>query len=564
MAVAANNSVDLQSADGMMFLQSAHTGFLEASPGQRHQTVAREAPRRRAPQPIRTPGRGGLYGSGHRVAGTAPEMGDRSPIRHIAPPNKGRKAAPHQTRHHTKHGTVPPGRDDLPHILVRPAVDPRGARTLTQAVESAYDSNPTINQARANLRAADENIAIAKSGNRPTVTGSISTGLQHVRDVNDPTGAFTSGTLSETRAPAQLALDVSQPLFRGFRTRNATREAEANVRAERERLRATEQDVFLNTAIAFVDVRRFREGERLRQREVDFLAEQVTAARSRQEFGEGTRTDVDQAEARLAEARATLADEISSKAEAEARFRQLTGLDPKALKRDIDPTKLLPSSLSEALRRAQDNSPNVKLAIHEADEAIFNVKELEGQALPTLSLTGQLATDIDTSDSDRTEAAEVRLVLQVPLYQGGQVSAQVRQAKESLGSARIAVDLARDEVRSDISSGWATYRASLETIRAARSSVAAATRAVAGVLEELRVGQRTTLDVLNAQRDLVRAEVTLAEAIRQRDGASFVVLRSMGELDIGMFGLNVTPYDPREHYKATKDRWAGMRTPDGQ
>ncbi|MEM7696003.1 MAG: TolC family outer membrane protein [Pseudomonadota bacterium] len=516
--------VDLQTADAALFLQSSHTGYIEAPPAH-HAPAAtvRAAPRR-----------------------ARPEMGDRGPGGSIFAAHRPRAPEP------------------VPQITVRPVNVRPAAGTLRGAFEEAYESNPTLNQARANLRAADENIAIAKSGNRPTITANFETGVQHVREVNTLTSTGVDGNPIENRTPTQVALSVSQPLFRGFRTRNATRQAEANVRAERERVRATEQDVFLNTAIAFVDVRRFTASSGFRRQEVAFLQEQLSAARARQEFGEGTRTDIDQADARLAESRATLAADLSSLAQAKARFQELTGAEAVNLTRDIDVVRLLPENLGEALRVGASQNPNIHLAIHEVDAAQFNVKTLEGEALPTVTLNGNVQTDIDISDADRVESAEVSLVVAVPIYQAGRVSAQVRQAKEQLGGARIAVDAARDGVRSDLASAWATYQAALDTISAANRSVAAARRAVEGILEELRVGQRTTVDVLNAQADLIRAEITRVEGIRQRDGAAFVILRNMGTLDIATIGLSVKAYDPTTHYVATRDRWIGMRTPDGR
>lgn len=502
MAMSSNNGVDLRSADAAMFLQSPSTGYMESA------------------APVVTPAM-----------------------------RRQQEAAP------------------MPEITVRPMREEpqvEGTRSLRQAFEAAYENNSSINRARANLRAADEGIALAKSGNRPTVTASVDAGIELTRAVNVQTAAFNSANVTDRSTPTSLALRVNQPLFQGFQTRNATREAEATVMAERQRLRATEQEILLRVAVAFTDVRRGREGVRLREQEVNFLDEQVSAARSRLEFGEGTRTDIDQAEARLAETLALLSEEISNATSAAARFRELTGLDPEQLKDDVSVTGLLPATLGAALARAQDNNPAIHLAIHEADAATFGVKQLEGQALPSLSVDGQVRTDIDVNSADRNESAQVRLVLQVPIYQGGRVSAQVRQAKENLGSARIAVDLARDETRSDLVTAWATYTTSRDTITAAESSVRAAQRALNGVLEELRVGQRTTLDVLDAQRDLIRAQLTMVEAIRQRDAAGFAVLSATGDLSIGMFGLDVVPYDPRQHYAAVRDKWSGMRTPDGR
>ncbi|WMS41454.1 TolC family outer membrane protein [Acuticoccus sp. MNP-M23] len=537
MAMSSNNGVDLRSADAAMFLQSPSTGYMETAPSEGMPVASGPASAAR---------RGSLFG------GTG--AGRRLSAQEVAQSRMRRQQMASRSR-------------DLPEITVRPPRDdiaPGGTKSLRQAFEAAYEDNPSINRARSNLRAADEGIAVARSGNRPTVTANVDAGVQSVRNVNVATADFDSANVTDRSTPTSLSLQLSQPLFQGFRTRNATREAEATVMAERQRLRATEQEILLRVAIAFTDVRRAREGVRLREQEVSFLDEQVSAARSRLEFGEGTRTDIDQAEARLAETLALLSEERSSAASAAARFRELTGLAPEQLKDDVSVTSLLPKNLGSALSRAQDNNPAIHLAIHESDAANYGVKQLEGQALPRLSVDGQVRTDIDVDSADRNESAQVRLVLQVPIYQGGRVSAQVRQAKETAGSARIAVDLARDETRTDLVTAWATYTTSRDTITAAKSSVRAASRAVNGVLEELRVGQRTTLDVLNAQRDLIRAQLTMVEAIRQRDAAGFAILSATGDLSIGMFGLNVLPYDPRQHYAAVKDKWSGMRTPDGR
>lgn len=464
----------------------------------------------------------------------------------------------------------------LPHIVVhrrdaRPKEPPppieggdppkRRAHGLRDAFNAAYDVNPTINQARASLRAADEGIAIARSNNRPTITATVEAAGVYGRSTN--VGAAQLD-LDETRTPGVAAVTLSQPLFQGFRSRNLIRQAEANVRAERERLSATEQDVLLNTAIAFLDVRRFRRGVTIREQDVAFLAEQVTAARRRLDFGEGTRTDVAQAETRLAEARAILADERDAAEVSAANFRELTGLDPSTLRQDLNLAPLLPDGLGTALRMGQADNPNIKLAIHEVDEAAFNVKATQGQALPTVTLSGTLETEVNPTNADRADAAEVRLGVSIPIYQGGLISAQVRQAKENLGGARLAVDAARDSVRTSLVSAWSNYRSALVSLDAAEAAVRSARIAVDGTLAELRVGQRTTVDVLNAQGDLLRAQLTVAIAERDRDVSAFAILRGTGALTVDVLGLSVEKYRPTEHYRAVRDKWAGMRTPDGR
>ncbi|MEM8852822.1 MAG: TolC family outer membrane protein [Pseudomonadota bacterium] len=540
-AMAPNGAVDLKSADGVLFLQSAHTGFLEAP------SVERQPPARQR---------------------TAAAYRARETI-------DGRSPVPAATGREIPHITVRPRRKRPEPVARQPrqvrqarrervAVDDGSARSLNEAFSAAYDSNPAVNRARSDLRAADEGIAIARSGNRPTVTAGVSTGTRYTRDVNTPSRRGGSTNQSETQAPTTASINLAQPLFRGFRTRNATRQAEANVQAERERLRATRQDVLLDTALATLDIVRFRRGVALRRSDVNFLGEQVRAAEARVQFGEGTSTDINQAEARLEEARAALAEEQRGLKQSRTRFRQLTGVDPEGLKAPPSVASLLPPSLGEALHRGQGASPDIRRALHEVDEANFNVRTIQGESLPTVTVNGAVRTDIDSGASDRTESAEIRLNVEIPIYQGGRVSAQVRQAKETLGSARINVDLTRDQVRATIADAWADYEAGIVAARAAEASIRAAQRALDGTIEELRVGQRTTLDVLNAQRDVLTAQITKVAAERQRDGAAFTILRGMGELDIGLFGLNVDVYDPREHHAAVRDKWSGFRTPDGR
>lgn len=533
-AMAPNGAVDLKSADGVLFLQSAHTGFLEAPSVERQQPARQRTAAFRARETI----------------------DGRSPV----PAASGREI-PHITVRPRRKRPAPVARQPR---RERVAVDDGSARALNEAFSAAYDTNPAVNRARSDLRAADEGIAIARSGNRPTVTAGVSTGPRYTRDVNTPSRGGISTNQTETQAPTTASVNLSQPLFRGFRTRNATRQAEANVQAERERLRATRQDVLLDTALATLDIVRFRRGVSLRRSDVNFLGEQVRAAEARVRFGEGTSTDINQAEARLEEARAALAEEQRGLKQSSTRFRQLTGVDPDGLKAPPSLASLLPRSLGEALHRGQGASPDIRRALHEVDEANFNVKTIQGESLPTVTVNGAVRTDIDSGASDRTESAEIRLNVEIPIYQGGRVSAQVRQAKETLGSARINVDLTRDQVRANIADAWADYEAGIVAARAAEASIRAAQRALDGTIEELRVGQRTTLDVLNAQRDVLTAQITKVAAERQRDGAAFTILRGMGELDIGLFGLNVDVYDSREHYAAVRDKWSGFRTPDGR
>jgi len=433
-------------------------------------------------------------------------------------------------------------------------------QTLTDSLASAYSNNPELNAARSQLRGIDENIALARSGNRPLVEGLFSHRNSTTRNVGDRGFRGTS-----CARPTSVSVRLTQPIFQGFQVRNRIRGAEAAVRAQRSSLNQTEQQVLLDAVTAFEDVVQDRSIVELRESDVSFLEEQVRAAQDRFEVGEGTRTDVSQAEARLAEAQSFLAFAEANQAASEATFRRITGLDAANLVDDYDVEPLLPSTLKAAVNVGQEEHPAIQAALHDVDVAIFNVKELEGQFLPSVSIVGEAGTTFDVNTNvDRRDSASVGIDVSVPIYQQGRVSAQVRQAKEQLGTSRIQVDFTRDQVRQNTVAAWASYRASVRSIFAARTGVFAAQLALQGVVEEQRVGQRTTLDVLDAQRELVRNQVALVQAERDREVAAYTLLAAVGRLGARRLGLHVALYDPSEHTRAVRDKWYGMRTPDGR
>lgn len=437
---------------------------------------------------------------------------------------------------------------------------PAAAQTLTQSLEAAYSLNPTLNAARSSLRSVDENIAIARSGNRPNLSASFSSFTNSTRT------RFRNGVRNTTgNRPTDLQLTFTQPLFQGFQTRNTIRQAEAAVRAQRASLVNTEQDVLFDAATAFEDVIQNRSIVNLRRDDVRFLGEQVRAAQDRFEVGEGTRTDVSQAEARQAAAQSALNFAISSLRASEATFLQVTGLDARTLRDNFNVDRLVPSGLHSAIEIGQSGHPAIEAALHDVDTALFNVKALEGQFLPTVDVTGQVGSSFNGARGvERSDSASFGLNVSIPIYQGGRVSALVRQAKQDLGTSRIQVDVTRDAVRQNTAAAWAAYQASVRTIFDSRTEVFAAQLALQGVVEEQRVGQRTTLDVLDAQRELIDAQITLVVAERDKDVAGFALLSAVGRLSARTLGLAVDFYQPEEHTKVIRDKWWGFRTPDGR
>lgn len=430
------------------------------------------------------------------------------------------------------------------------------AETVVQALASAYSNNPEINSARALTRADDENVPIARSGLRPIVSA-----------FSTMTGQVTNSLMASDQETLDgvIGLQVTQNLFTGFRVRNQIRQSEAGVLASRELLRNTVQNILFDSAQAYMDVLRDIAILDIRRRNVLFLDEQVRAANERFNVGENTRTDVAQARARLASARAAVSLAEATLASSRATYRRLVGHDPSNLSNGFPFARLLPPGVSQAIAIGQNGHPVILASIHQADAQAFIVKQIEGEMLPTVSIEGRVqhAESFDNSIQDAGSATITGRV-SIPIYQGGAVSARVRQAKEQYGLRKIEIDVARDQVRAAVVSAWAQADASRGAIAAANEGVSAAELALSGVQEEQRVGQRTTLDVLDAQQELLVARETLIIAERDRVVALFAVLSAMGRLTAEALSLPVAAYDPAHHYREVRDRWYGVRTPDGR
>ncbi|MDP3897390.1 MAG: TolC family outer membrane protein, partial [Mesorhizobium sp.] len=398
-------------------------------------------------------------------------------------------------------------------------------------------------------------VAIAKSGYRPTIAGTSSINYASQAGTRISTGSF--------------GVSISQMLFDGFQTRNNVRAAEAQVRASNEGLRNTEQNILFNAAAAYMDVIRDRQIAALTERNLQFLVEQVRAARSRFEVGEGTRTDVAQADASRSAAVAQLSASRASVASSEAVYRQIIGDAPGKLQ-GAGPVKGMPGSLDQAFAIAATEHPAILANSHLVDASAFSVKSAEGALLPQVSASVGLSRNWrdaipDPSGANGTSSsANIGATLTVPIYQGGRVSATVRQRKESLGQARIEVDVSRDQVRAALASAWGQFEAAKQGAVANRDLVAAARLALNGVVEERNVGQRTTLDVLNAQADVISAQINQISSERDLVVASYAILSAMGRLSVRRLDLKVAEYKPQEHYEAVKDKWFGLRTPDGR
>ena len=446
---------------------------------------------------------------------------------------------------------------------------PASAADLYGALAAAYDSNAQINAQRAATRAADEAIALARSGFRPQVFSDVNFGFARtVRRAPSPGGlvgpaAGTRVTTGTSSVPFSYGITISQPLFSGFQTVNSVNQAEAQVRASRAQLRSVEQSVFVGVAQAFADIKLAQELVRVRRRNIAFLQEQVRASQARLDVGEGTRTDVAQSRARLELGRASVSQARADVQTAQAALTQFVGRPIAATGKVRVPRRLLAASQHSALNVALRRHPDIRRAEHVVDGQAFAVKFQEGAFLPTLSanLSGTESYDLGPGDS-RTTNLQGTLNLRIPIYQGGRASAQVRQAKEVLGQQRVNLDVTRDAVAGQVRTAWALLQAARAQLASSRSQVSAAQLALEGVIEERNVGQRTQLDVLQAQSSVLTAQEQRAQARRLEIVAAYNLLAATGSLSARRLGLHVDHYDPRAHYAVTVDRWYGMRTPD--
>ncbi|MEI2300282.1 TolC family outer membrane protein [Ensifer sp. MJa1] len=428
------------------------------------------------------------------------------------------------------------------------------AETIFGAMAKAYANNPDLNAARAGLRATDESVPIAKSGFRPQVA------------------AFASGTLSTIEREStgsqdlhqgQVGVSITQMVFDGFQTLNNVRAAESNVFATREALLANEMQILLSAATIYSNIARDQQLVSIRKQNIAFLQEQVNASKARLDVGEGTRTDVSLAEASLANAQSQLIVAVAQLKQSEATYVRIVGDVPRGIKQASPASKNLPRTLDQAVASGLREHPTILAAQYSVDSAGYQVKSAEGTMLPGVTLQGQVGRNTgNVTEDNNTSSITARL--EVPIYQGGLEYGQIRQAKERLGQQRILVDSARASIQETIVSAYAQLEAAIARISANKAQIDAAKLALDGVIEERKVGQRTTLDVLDSQQDVLQAQELLALAQRDAVVASYTLLAASARLTVKSQGLQVAEYRAEEHYEAVKDKWFGLRTVDGR
>ena len=433
---------------------------------------------------------------------------------------------------------------------------------LPEALAKAYQSNPQLNAERARQRATDENVPQALAGYRPQIVASLSGGLQAVRNLL-PDNTVQSATLK----PWTIGVTVTQTLFNGFKTANSVRVAELQVQSGREALRNVGQGVLLDAVTAYTNVLANQSLVAAQRANVAFLRETLGITQKRLNAGDVTPTDTAQAEARLNRGLADLNAAEVNLAISQATYTQVIGNPPAELRPAETVDRYLPRSRDDATGLAFKGHPAVLAAGFDVDVASTTIRVAESSLLPTITLQGNASHGSQTDPTlgtFRNDQASILGQMTAPIYDGGTGASQTRQAKELAAQSRLVLDQVRNQARTAAIGAWVANEGAKVAVAASVSEVRAATVALQGVSKEAQGGQRTTVDVLNSQQDLISAKARLIGAQRDRVIASYTLLSAIGRLDVKTLGLHTPDYLPEVHYHQVRDAWHGLRTPSGR
>ncbi|MGY8665525.1 TolC family outer membrane protein [Bradyrhizobium sp. UFLA05-109] len=438
---------------------------------------------------------------------------------------------------------------------------PALAETIESALVRAYQDNPQLNAQRAQVRSTDENVPQALSGYRPRVAITASAGYQY----QDSKPLQGGPTIHGTGVPRSAGLTVTQTLFNGNQTANRTRAAESQVSGAREALRVLEQNVLLLAATTYMDYLRDSAAVEVQKSNVRVLEQTLKQTRDRFNVGEVTRTDVAQSEAQLAAGKTQEQSSEATLTTTKANYRRVIGVEPVNPAPGAPVDRFLPATLPSAVELTLVENPSVTSAMYGIDVNYLQVKISEGALLPTITLQAGVTQSFEqTLTLYRTTTASAIAQASVPIYQGGAEYSLIRQSKENLAQQRLNLEVTRDQSRATTVQWWGNLVATKAQVQSAQAQVTASEIALNGVREEAKAGQRTTLDVLNAQQALVNARIALVNAQHDRVVASYNVLAAVGRLSPQVMNLKTNVYDPSVHYQQVRDSWGGVRTPDGR
>jgi len=426
------------------------------------------------------------------------------------------------------------------------------AQSLEEALIEAYLHNPTLQAQRAALRVTDEGVPQASAGWRPNV--------ELVVDITGTRSRLRTRTArtDSTRLSQGIDLQVTQNLYDGGGTEAAVEGAEADVLAARASLISSEQTILLQVVTSYMDVLRDEAVVELNRQNVERLRRQLEATQDRYDAGVATLTDVAQAESRIARSRSDLLTSEGDLEVSKALFEEVVGMPPSNL---TTPglTPELPPGREEAREIAADQNPSVLSAIYSRRAALHAIDEQMADLLPSVDLIGTLSRGWEeNSDDSRSRSYTLSAQVTVPIYQQGFQTSEVRAAKMSAAQALMEIEEARRDAVEQTLSAWESYTSIVATITAIQEEIRAAEIALEGVQQEERVGQRTVLDVLDAEQELLDANVSLVRARRDETVARFELVSALGALTARSLDLNVEFYDPGVHYNAVEALWWGI------
>ena len=439
---------------------------------------------------------------------------------------------------------------------------PALAETLPEALVKAYQTNPQLNAERARQRGTDENVPQALAGYRPQIVASLGAGLQAVRNLL-PDNTVQSAGLT----PWTIGLTVTQVLFNGNKTSNNVRVAEFQVKSGREALRNVEQGVLLDAATAYMNVMANYALVESQRSNVQVLREIQATTKRRLNAGDVTPTDTAQAESRLSRGLADLNVAEVALAISKEIYAQVIGEPPAQLIPASPVDRLIPATEAAAIDTTIHEHPAILGASYDVDVAAVSIKLAESSLLPSMSVQGSVSRSFQsdpTLSTMATDQASVMGQVNVPIYDGGTASSQTRQAKEVASQSRMVLEKVRSQSRTAVVSAWVANEGTKIALKAVESEVHSADVALQGVRREANGGQRTTIDVLNAQQELTNARSRLILAQRDRVIASYTLLSAVGRLDVHTLNLDTPEYQPELHYHQVRDAWHGLRTPSGK
>jgi outer membrane protein len=437
---------------------------------------------------------------------------------------------------------------------------PASAQTLTEAFAYAYNNNPQLLAQRAALRATDESVPQALSNWRPTVNFTGQAGFTRGDFFSGPTGNGFSKDTYASFVSKQLDLKVTQPIYRGGRTEAQTRQAINTVQAARAQTVGVETLVFQQVAQAYLDVVRDQTLVEVSRSNEAVLRKQLEATRDRFRVGEVTRTDVAQAESSLAQATAQRINGEGQLEVSRANYSRAVGHPPGRLMLPRE-RPALPATREEALSLASNDNPNIIAASFTELAARDNVDFVRGQLLPQISIVGDLNRNFAPSftlRNSRQDTASVTAQLTMPLYEGGAIYSQTRQAQQTVGQRRSQVDDARRQAVQTATQNWETLQAARASMVSFGAAVRAAQIALDGTQQEALVGSRTVLDVLIAEQQLFTTQSQLVTSQHDAALAEFNLAAATGRLIAPELKLPVKLYDMGRHYKLVKDKWLGF------